>query len=319
MPEPVKAEDLTMTVEGETTTPPSDSTSDSGNEPGIDWSSLSNQMEEDFDADQEPAAAPEPAQPEPEPEPTAAAPEPPPTQPAAPEPTAVVPEPEPVTATPPTEPPQAVAPTPEPVQAQPEQPPEATPEQIEQMRQGYIAQQATKYQLTEEQQNAFVTGNINQVLPTLAATLHANVLQEVTQQVANMMRQVVPTMVEQVTTQRETRQKGETEFFSQWPELAENRERVKQIVSAYRQLNPQASKEVVFRDAGIQAWMALGKPAADLAAKLAPQAPAAAPAAPPPVRPATPANPGGTSVAPAAAPSNPFTALSFEFEQEDFD
>lgn len=310
----VDVEALTQTVEGEA--PPIDSTpADDSAAPdedsGIDWGGLTSEVEQqtyDEYEDPEPEETPEPETPETEaqtsePEP---APEPEPEVPPEPEP--VVPEPEPVAAEAPEEP------TPP---QEPEQPqaPVVSDEEVAKLRERYVDDLSNRYKMSEEDSDKFLT-DVNSVLPRLAAEMHANVVQEVTQMFTNSLQTMLPPMMEQYTTQRETRQRGEQEFYGQWPELKGHEDRVRQIVSSYRQLNPQANREQVFRDAGIQAWMAVGLDPASLAAKLTPEPePTPQPVAPPPP---APANPGGTNVAPPAPNLNQFEALSFEFE-EDFD
>ena len=312
------AEDLTMTVDGEA--PLSDSTQEGtpgveDSPDGLDWGNLA----DDFSGANEEN---EPAQLTREtPEKEAEAPQPKPSEPEGktptPEPPVEAPAPAPET------PPVAEAPAPETPakeQAQPEQPPkqesvQLSDEQLQTMRQQYTDKLVQQYKLSDEDASNLVT-DANSVLPNLAASLHANIVQEMTTWMAQTMQSIVPQMMDQFTRQRESQQRGEEVFYGQWPELKDHADRVKQIATTYRQLNPSVQREQFVRDVGVQAWLALGLDAAKLAGKLTPAA--AAPAARQKPRPPTPANPGGARDTSPPPPENPFSALAREFE-EDFD
>lgn len=213
----------------------------------------------------------------------------------------------------------------QPVPQQPQQPEGLTPEQVEAMRQQYIAQISSQYQMTPEEGQNFLTAP-HEALPQLAAQLHASVLEQAVQGVMAQVGQYLPQAVAQQMDIRRQADQFESDFYGQWPELKQFENDVAQFAEIYRAQNPAATPEVFMRDLGTQVWMARQLDQAtlinrlnDIALKQAPAAPAAppqvqqpAPAVPPPVAqaPAVPAQPAptppqGFQPAPTAQPAAP--------------
>lgn len=194
--------------------------------------------------------------------------------------------------------------------------PEIKVDDFAKLQENFIAEAAKQYELTDEQVGQYLT-EPNKVLPQLAARVQETVTRQVLNSVAQMFQQHIPQFVEHQLSMRESVTKAEDIFFSQWQELKPHKDRVMQIASVYRQLNPNVDAKKFMQDVGMQAWMAVGLPVAGLAGKL--QAPAAPAATPAPVAKApvglVPANPNGRAPAVQNQPSNPWAELAQEIIQ----
>lgn len=151
-------------------------------------------------------------------------------------------------------------------------------------------------------------------LPGLLASMHVNIADAVIHAVMGNL----PGMVTNLTKQTTEAQRSENEFYGMWPALRDaagkNKEHEKIVVNAitaYRQLNPKASKDEIMRAAGLQAMIMLRLPLpADLFAappqpsQLAPGFQHAAPGA------------GGGPI-PAKPDQNPFQLLNSELDEEE--
>jgi hypothetical protein len=150
-----------------------------------------------------------------------------------------------------------------------------------------------QYQLTEENANK-VALSPNEVLPQLAAELHANIMEQALSQLVRTMQETLPQMIEQIVEQRTATSRAEDTFFSQWPELREHRQAVMEIGRLYKAQNPKATLEEFTQNVGMHVWMAKRLPVAKLAERIngaqaqAPRAPAQ-PSPPPGYAPAAPA------------------------------
>jgi outer membrane biosynthesis protein TonB len=310
------AEDALEPVEGDEAS--LDSTTD------IDWSGLSEDFDgtNDADDDSESIVLDEAAEaPEPPPENTVPQETPPPAEETVAEAEPLIeevvqeapPEPEPV-----PEPEVIAEPVPEPqIVPEPEQS-QLTDEQQAKLRENYIDSLSPQYKLTDDEVNSFIT-DPNSVLPKLAATLQATVLEQATQMALQVVQQALPNYLDGYMQTRQQTQAGEDAFFSQWEELKPHRERVMSIAKLYRELNPGVAKEQFIRDVGMQAWMTVGLDAAALASKLDPQPAPVVEAPPPPPQQQggyNPASPGAAPTPPPRAPSNPFSALAEEWADD---
>lgn len=157
------------------------------------------------------------------------------------------------------------------VEGQPQQPASAeqpvaeeTPEQREarekevaERRQKYVAELQTKYTLSpEDAEKALLKPE--ELLPKLAAELHANVLEEVVRHVQLSL----PSMLTTVTKSDAVEQKARSDFFSANKDL--NKPEYEQaIVTAgrmFRHMNPKAKPEEAIVAIGRLARVALGLP-----------------------------------------------------------
>jgi hypothetical protein len=240
------------------------------------------------------------------------------TEPA--QPIAPTPEPSPtVAAIPPTP---AVTPEPAPTPTAPEPPPVAQPTDAEwqKMRADYEAQLEPMYKLSDEDSGKMVL-NPNEVLPKLAARLHANISQQVIQQVTQALMAQLPPVIEQTISRKNTSEKAETDFFTRWPELKAHKQTVMQIGRLYRAQNPAATMEDFIQNVGVSSWMTAKLPVGTLAQRM--QGTAVQPTPPAPPQPAPGYNPAtpASRAAPAPAPAtnaNPFGDLATEMKEDFF-
>lgn len=130
---------------------------------------------------------------------------------------------------------------------------ELTEEEYRQRRQQVVENLSQNYQLSDEQADQLLE-DPNKVIPQLLAEAHTNAYEAVMRQ----LQETLPSMMEQVETQRQQRQSAEEQFFSRWPKLKNHRDRVAQLAKAYRQANPKATTEQLIQDVGAQAHIALG-------------------------------------------------------------
>lgn len=188
-------------------------------------------------------------------------------------------------------------------QAPPPPPPQLTPEQqAEQQRQWQVYQQRQvaqleQYYALQEDDAVALATEPEKVLPKLAARLHLEVMQNVQQQIASQMPQMVQTV--QASSQREEQAKGE--FFTVWPDLRGHEPQIIQAGMLYRQMNPMASPQQAIDGIGRIVTAALGKQT------VSPQPSQAAPAARAPAfRPAS----GAGGSAPAAKQKSVWSDLA---------
>lgn len=220
----------------------------------------------------------------------------------------------PVAATPPAEPVQPAAGTPA-VPAAPVEPtPPATPAapDLTALRAQEVARLTTAYALSEDQTRGLMV-EPEKHLPGMLAQMHVNIADSVIQAVLNNL----PGMVTNLTQQTTAAQRSQEEFYGTWPALREAAAKSRDVerlvvsaITAYRQLNPKATKEEVIRAAGLQAMITLRLP---LPAELFAQ-----PANPSPVPPGFQhAAPGAGGTPPVPQPQNPFQLLNREFDEEE--
>lgn len=175
------------------------------------------------------------------------------------------------------------------------------PKSFQEIRKAAEEELAQMYAFTEEGKEAFAMSPETE-LPKLAARLyldlHEAIFNGIVQQIPNIMQR-----------QREVEQAnsaGEKEFYGLFPKLQNEtyKPTVINIIKAYRQLNPTATREQVMKAAGAMAHVTLGIPLEGEALSEAP---------PPSPVPFTPASPAGAPVrGPAAAPTNTFELLAVE-------
>lgn len=247
------------------------------------------------------------------PPPAPAAPPPTPTPPATP----VAPTPAPAPETPPAVPavPPATPPATPPVAATPPTPAPPSPqpgpsnEELQQQRESYRAELVKAYTLTPEQADQALT-QPEEVLPALAAEIQLRTSEAITRG----LLQVLPQIVQQVVKTQELTAKGEDEFFSRFADLKDDagRQAVLALGQAFRQLNPNATKEEFIAKVGLAARVALGRQADGGA----PNPPTPGPGLAPPPPPAAPGG-GSQSIAPSSGPVNKFTKLFEELQTEE--
>ena len=187
----------------------------------------------------------------------------------------------------------------------PQAPPQApSPIDVERMRQQWLAGLAQRYQLTEEQAER-LSENPREVLPQMAAQIHAQAMQEAMAAQARIM----PGMVRQQLEADRVYAKATNDFFTKWPSLRGNEGAVQQIAVAYRAMKRGASYEQAIDEIGRLAHTYLNIP-------MTPQA--APPPPPPPVIPPRPGAVSGRATTPQPTqPTNPFAALAESFLRED--
>ena len=222
---------------------------------------------------------------------------------------------------PPTEPVvPPVAPTPAPVTPEvvPQQtPPEPAPAPVDMVAQRakYVETLEQSYQLSDEEAIA-ATAEPEKVLPKLAATLHARVVEET----VNMIFSNLPQFVNQVIETTSNNRAVEDKFFGQWPALKEAKndpvksQQILNTIKVWRSMNPKADLDTTIREAGIHAMISLRLPidGALLNGGQATPTPAPAPAY-------TPAAPGAGSTGglPIPKSTNPYEILAEEFIEDD--
>ncbi|TFH42386.1 MAG: hypothetical protein E4H01_13560 [Lysobacterales bacterium] len=288
-----------------------------GADSGIDWSAMAAESDPgvddnapDLSLEEEPAAAAK-AEPPPEAPKVEGKEEPPKKE-----------EPAPQAAAPAIAP--ETAPAPQTPQAQ--EPPQAAPQQpqvdMEKLHNEYVASLEGQYQLSEEDAGKFVLSP-NEVIPRLAANLHANIARDVATSVMQSIQHVLPNLIDTRQQQHQATSQAENDFFTQWPELKAHKDLVMQTGRLFRAQNPSASLQDFVQQVGMSAWISARLPVAELSSRLEGTAPKPsqppAPAVqqvPPGYRPASPA-----STAPPTThttPENPFAALAEEIKREEF-
>lgn len=295
-------------------------------EPG--WEDFSRAMESD---EEESAKFMEKAlqnnQPPPPPAQQAQTPPAPPVAPAAPDTSAPAPTPAPAA---PVEAQAPAAPQQQPPAPQPQPAPvpalQLSAEQLQQMQQQYIEQLMPQYRLSDDDAGK-VALSPNEVLPRLAAQLHANISQQVTRDIVNSLMSQLPNVILTTVEKQSASTKAEADFFTKWPELKEFRDEVMAYGKVWRAHNAGASLDAFIKDVGVAVWMKKGLPVATLASRMngtPSPAPAAQPLqiAPAPQRqagyqPATPAS--RTPPPPPPNPNdNPWGNLAVEIKESFF-
>lgn len=214
------------------------------------------------------------------------------------------PEPEPEPEAPEEEPEKEVVEEP---QKEPE--PQVNQEELQAKRQAFQHRLEGRYAIPEGMVEK-LADNPEEVLPTLLAGVHMDILENVSKLVDTQLARRVPTMVETHQVEAQTAAKNEDAFFTAWPKLnnAKGKAEVEKIGAVYRQLYPDASAEDFVQNVGPQAMMALKIP-------LVEDTPAPAPTPPPPA----PLGAHGSAPISAPAPASPneFTVLADEYLVED--
>lgn len=144
-------------------------------------------------------------------------------------------------------------------------------------------------------------------IPKLMARVYLDTVEASTLAIMERLPQIITGQMQRV----HEAEAAERDFYAAWPVLNKDTHgaAVMQLATAYRQLNPNVSKEDFIKFVGSQAVVALGLTQA--AAPAAPAAPAAAAPGAPPHRPLT-------GVAPATRPAQPAQVSPFaQFAEED--
>lgn len=322
---PAPAPASTPTSEGDDAPVSSDKTDDFDfAEFSSDFSEESGELEEPVAAEKAPKA-PEPKAPAAAPASPAATKEPP-TAPAAAKAAETPPATEQSVAAP-----KAGAPKTEVAPGAKEQPPVQSPQPtVEQRREQYSnwrKESETKlrglYKLDPADAEKMLS-NPEEVLPTLAARLHLDVYEAVLSDFYSRLPQIISTQFEQINSAR----RNEEDFYGAFPKLREHKTKVEGFAQAFRQVNPQMSREDFMKQVGLAMMASLGIPF-DAAAPQPTAPAAAAPAAPGPavvardiVRPGggfAPAPSGGVAPAAPAAPGsgNIWDQFAKDLEEDD--
>lgn len=159
--------------------------------------------------------------------------------------------------------------------------------EVAQRREAYVGELVKTYALSEEDaQKALMQPE--EVLPKLAANLHANVVSEVIRHVQAAM----PTWINNATSQSSVEVKARNDFFSANPDL--NKPEYEQAVltagKLFRQLNPKAKPDEAIKAIGRLTRVSLGLPEPTGGETTTTNAPA---------KPFRPARPGGSGTPPA--------------------
>jgi hypothetical protein len=133
-------------------------------------------------------------------------------------------------------------------------PPPASPEEIAAAQANFRAALEQHYRFSEEDTLALQT-EPEKVLPKMAARLHQEVLDMVMQQV----QRTVPSMMQNMQRDSVRETQAQNEFFSAWPQLKGQDDKVIQMGRMYRQLNPHASPQEAIQQIGKLTMVALGK------------------------------------------------------------
>lgn len=197
----------------------------------------------------------------------------------------------------------AQAPTPAPV---PQQTPEEVAAAYNNWRQNTEATLATQFSVSDELAQQF-DENPQEALPRLAASVCVTAMERS----LLAMTQSLPSMVNSVIASNRVAEEGEKSFFEAWPQLnmETDGDVIRSIGQAYRQHSPNASAEEFINIVGASAMVALKRSPGEAASPTAPT--------PPAPKPFTPAGGGGTTPRPKNTPTNQFTQLADEFEEED--
>lgn len=291
-------------------TPPVETTESTESTSDIDWDGLSQDTPEDevIEPEGEGEVTPPEGEVTPPVEPAVPAA----TQPQQPVVPPVVPPTEPVV------PPVAPTPAPATPEVVPQQtPPEPAPAPVDlaAQRVQYIETLTESYQLSDEESIA-ATAEPEKILPKLAATVHARVVEETVNTIFSHLPQYVTQVIETQNTNRQVEEK----FFGQWPALktaATDPAKANQIlntIKVWRGMNPRADLDTTIREAGIHAMISLRLPIDPTLLNGGQAVPTPAPA--PAYVPAAPGA-GTTGGMPIPKPTNPYEILAEEFIEED--
>ena len=161
------------------------------------------------------------------------------------------------------------------------------------------------YQLSEEEQQAFLT-EPEKTLPKLAAAMHMRV----TKSILNAVQSLVPQMIQQTQSMSVRENTARSDFFSVNSDLnkPEYEQAILQVGQMFRQVNPKATKEEAVKRIGELVRVSLGLQQPQV------QEPAQQPQQPQSVRPFSPARGGGGGVTPPAAKGNMWEQMAGEFD-----
>lgn len=229
------------------------------------------------------------------------------------------PEPEPELEPEPEVEPEPEKPTePEPEKPEPEEDPEPEPEPepeltAEEQQQRYIALRTqTRDQLVDYYSQAISDDMVEdfQVDPRkVMSQLAADFALDLQDTFQRQLMQQVPQMIVQTQQRTTAAQKGESEFFGRWPQLEAHRDTVVRLGQAYRQMNPQATREQFIAEVGAQAMVAHQIPIAGMGGDIEEEIVEDIPHTPPKA--------AGTAPVAPAAPKNEWEALAEEFNDDD--
>lgn len=107
---------------------------------------------------------------------------------------------------------------------------------------------AERYSIDEETANAYLA-NPAEVLPKLAADMHIGIMENV----VAVMKQMVPQLITQISTQTAREGKLDEAFYGAWPQLntAELRKQVDDAKILYKNQYPQATMKKMIADVGM--------------------------------------------------------------------
>lgn len=198
------------------------------------------------------------------------------------------------------------------VEAKPAVVEQKTPEQVAAAKAEYDTQEAARfeglvksYKLPEDMELKLSTEPEN-VLPYLAARVHANIAA----QLAVAMEQMMPRFLQSYTVGNERESAARGAFEKRWPELKGMDKEVLEVGVLYRRLNPTAPPEEAIERIGSMVMQARGLQVS----AAAPGAPAAAVAAKPKVF--TPAGVAGSRGAAPVVDKNEFSQMAEEFLED---
>jgi hypothetical protein len=166
-----------------------------------------------------------------------------------------------------------------------------TPEQLQQEHTKWREESEAKltefYAIDKEDAELLLT-EPEKVIPKLAARLHL----EVSTAVAEAVKSLLPSAIQQMSAQQSVAEKQEGEFFKAWPKLNDTKHHntLQRLGVTYRNSHPQATPDDFIRDVGAMAMVALRIPFDEPAApepepKVPPHVPAAAAGGSAPARP----------------------------------
>jgi hypothetical protein len=190
------------------------------------------------------------------------------------------------------------------VPQEPQMPAGPTAEEL-QAQADAIRQQLVQNYTLDETALAQFEENPGEVLSTMAANLHMQVMQDITRGIMSTLPQVITNVVES----QKRGQELEKQFFDKWPKLAERKAEAIEVAKMYRNMRKDLSPEAFIQEAGMHAMVLLGIPLDQ-----APQESAPPPQTPPvpPVQRGAPVVPGG-----AQPQRNLFEVLSEEDIEDD--
>jgi hypothetical protein len=138
-----------------------------------------------------------------------------------------------------------------------EKPEPLTDEQIEEYRNQYIDKMAEQFQISEEDADALRT-EPEKVMPRLMAKAMTSALE----QMAGVMKNNLPKLVDGQLTQQSKAKEIETKFYGKYPELNSKKalKVTEQMARAYRQANPDADLDETMDNVAFMAWKKLGLP-----------------------------------------------------------